>query len=878
MKHTPTSQLVAGATVLLLLSVLDSQLFTARGQGTAFTYQGQLQNNGSPASGTYNLQFSLYPAPASGAAISGPVTNNGVFVTNGLFTVTVDFGSAPWNGATNWLQIGVETNGTAGFATLSPRQQITPTPCAIFAEGANAAGISGTIPAANLGGTYSNAVNFDNGSDSFDGTFSGQFYGSSFIGGDFVGDFIGSGSGLTDVWHTGGNSGTTAGPNFVGTTDAQPLEMHVQGVRALRLEPDTTGEGAPNVIGGSPANFMDAGGVIGGFIGGGGALSFNGVGYTNRVSAYFGSIVGGYGNWIQSYGNGALIGGGYFNLVQDGAGLSVIGGGQNNLITASWAVIGGGYYNTNSGIVSFIGAGAYNNIQNAPYSAIGCGYYNTVLNGANNSAIGAGDFNTIQINADASFIGAGEYNTIQTNSTDSFIGGGYFNTIQTNDSDSFIGGGFTVTIQANAYQSFIGGGNYNTIQANAFQSVIAGGHANTIQTNAVNSSIGGGLQNSIGAPGAGPDWDVIGGGMNNVILGAASFIGGGEYNSVQGFADHCFIGGGYDNNITGFPGTQAYGTIGGGYYNTIQTNATFDVIGGGQQNAVQSGSGNATIGGGANNQIQTNSPDATIAGGQYNIIQTNSYASTIGGGYENVIQGAPIYAVIANTIAGGVGNVMQSSAYYYATISGGEDNTNAGPYSMIPGGFGNYTGSYYAFAAGNRAQALYQGDFVWADSQGAAFPATTSDQVSFRCQGGVRFTSGSSASDQTVSWTPGSASWSFPSDRNTKDRFAPVDPKAVLDKVSQLPVVEWSYKGYAQRHIGAMAQDFHGLFPLNDNDKTLNDADLHGVELAAIQGLNQKLKERDAEIQQLQQSVAELKSMVTQLAAQKQAGPDRRSN
>jgi predicted RNase H-like nuclease (RuvC/YqgF family) len=48
-----------------------------------------------------------------------------------------------------------------------------------------------------------------------------------------------------------------------------------------------------------------------------------------------------------------------------------------------------------------------------------------------------------------------------------------------------------------------------------------------------------------------------------------------------------------------------------------------------------------------------------------------------------------------------------------------------------------------------------------------------------------------------------------------------------------------------------MAQDFHSAFPLNDNDKMLNDADMHGVALAAIQGLNMKLQEKDAEIQEL---------------------------
>jgi hypothetical protein len=65
-----------------------------------------------------------------------------------------------------------------------------------------------------------------------------------------------------------------------------------------------------------------------------------------------------------------------------------------------------------------------------------------------------------------------------------------------------------------------------------------------------------------------------------------------------------------------------------------------------------------------------------------------------------------------------------------------------------------------------------------------------------------------------------------------------------------------------------MAQDFHALFPLNDSDTTLNDADLHGVALAAIQGLNQKLNEKDAEIQELKQSVAELKQLVQTLTEQ----------
>ncbi len=68
-----------------------------------------------------------------------------------------------------------------------------------------------------------------------------------------------------------------------------------------------------------------------------------------------------------------------------------------------------------------------------------------------------------------------------------------------------------------------------------------------------------------------------------------------------------------------------------------------------------------------------------------------------------------------------------------------------------------------------------------------------------------------------------------------------------------------------------MAQDFHGLFPLNDNDKVLNDADLHGVELAAIQGLNQKLETENAELKAQNDSLArQLNELATEVKAMEQ--------
>ena len=120
---------------LVLLSALNAQLSTAFAQGTAFTYQGRLQNNGSLANGLYDFQFSLSNAPSGGSQVGSTVTDLAVGVTNGLFTVTLDFGPV-FTGNATWLAIGVRTNGGAGFSTLNPLQELTPTPYAIYTPNA----------------------------------------------------------------------------------------------------------------------------------------------------------------------------------------------------------------------------------------------------------------------------------------------------------------------------------------------------------------------------------------------------------------------------------------------------------------------------------------------------------------------------------------------------------------------------------------------------------------------------------------------------------------------------------------------------------------------------------------------------------------------
>ena len=46
-------------------------------QGTAFYYQGRLNDAGSAANGDYDFQFSLYDAPTNGDLIAGPLKGGG---------------------------------------------------------------------------------------------------------------------------------------------------------------------------------------------------------------------------------------------------------------------------------------------------------------------------------------------------------------------------------------------------------------------------------------------------------------------------------------------------------------------------------------------------------------------------------------------------------------------------------------------------------------------------------------------------------------------------------------------------------------------------------------------------------------------------------
>ncbi len=142
--------------LLLLLSGCLVGNLNLQGQGTAFTYQGRLDESGQPSNGLYDFRAQVYnratPGEPGDALVSSTLTFTTVPVTNGLFSLTLDFGAGPFNGEARWLSLAVRTNGAPGYQTLQPRQPVSPTPYAI-----RAANLSGSIPANQVTGTLATA-------------------------------------------------------------------------------------------------------------------------------------------------------------------------------------------------------------------------------------------------------------------------------------------------------------------------------------------------------------------------------------------------------------------------------------------------------------------------------------------------------------------------------------------------------------------------------------------------------------------------------------------------------------------------------------------------------------------------------------------------
>jgi hypothetical protein len=500
--------------IFILLMVFGALSISA--QTTEFTYQGRLTDGSIAASGNYDLQFALFDDLSAGNQQGSTVTLSGVSVSNGIFTVRLDFG-AQFTGAPRFLQIAVKTAGNPNpYTALNPRQVITSAPYAVRSLNSSTADTSAN--STQLGGINANQYIQTNDSRLFDDrnplpnspnyiqnstsqqassnfNISGSGNANSFnsltnyqIGGTTIlsvpgnaNVFVGNAAGIVNT--TGANGtfvGTGAGQsNTLGIRNSffgafSGNKTNIGGNNAFF----GTNAGAFNTTGSGNAFFGDNSGV-GNTIGANNTLFGNGANVASNNLSFAAAI--GAGATVST--NNTLVLGRALDTVQIPGSLTIAGTfGANIFDAVTQYNIGGNRILSNAGISNFFagtGAGAANTTGNSN-SFFGFQAGQTNQTGNYNSFFGnrAGNQNTGNSN---SFFGsdAGLLNSSGGNNV--FMGtiAGQSNT--TGSSNSFFGAaagaGNTVEIE-NSFFGYLSGKS-NKASFNSFFGAFAG-QSNTI--------------------------------------------------------------------------------------------------------------------------------------------------------------------------------------------------------------------------------------------------------------------------------------------------------------------------------------------------------------------------------------------------------------
>lgn len=677
---------------LLALAALLAP-WSAQAVGTSFTYQGRLSDGGSPATGSYDLQFALFDAAAGGAQVGTTLTRDDIAVTSGLFTVGLDFGGV-FTGSRRWLELAVRPGASTGaYTPLAGRQELTPSPNAMFSSTAPWSGISGK-PAG-----FADDVDDDSGGD-----ITAVAAGAGLTGGGTAGavslgvDLGGSGSASTvarsdhdhfaQAWSGSSANGlqitNAAGAAVRGlSTAASPTATGVYGEVSGAQGYGVHGNASTTAAGSFPI------GVLGTSIQGFGVFgrSNNGIGMAGVAAATTGFTTGVGGTSQSSDGTGvwgqANAATGFAVGVRgDTASTGGIGvwGYATPTTGSPIGVEGRSDSPTGVGVHGFAaaGSGANTGVRGVSLSAAGLGGYFENTAGGPAIGVSAGGIRFADGSTQTTAVSGWRLTgNAGTNPSTNFVGTTDDRPfeVRVNNQRALRLARVTTTVPSGAYgsQNTLGGDSGNSITAGVTGATIAGGGGTLdalAQPNRVTDmggTVSGGWNNQAGDGAGGVDdrgFAAVAGGRSNTASGGFASVGGGTGNSASGL----------------------YAVVAGGAFNTA------------------TGTNAATLGGLDNDAV---------------------------GSYSAVL--------------GGFGNGATGDR---STVSGGADNGASGSHAVVAGGRSNLAGGAYSMAGGLFARvrdASQSGDsdgdegtFIWSDASSSAFfQSTGPSQFLIRAAGGV---------------------------------------------------------------------------------------------------------------------------------------------
>ncbi len=862
--------------LLLLALVFFTQ--SALSQGTAFTYQGRLTENGSPGTALRDFEFRLFSVASNGSAVASAVVRDDVGDTNGLFTVVLDFGFA-FDGQQRFLEIAVRPGDSAGpFTTLAPRQKVTAAPYAM-----TAGALTGTLPSGSFAGYYQSPVNLINSANQFQGSFSGDGSGlanlpaSSLrlgglleigttrfdelpgVGGESiagshqlaVGDF--NGDGWRDIAQLGSMD-----------TSATSLAVYTNNTRsgfALMWQVNENAGGfPPGAITAADVNGDGAWDLYRANTGQGTAGS--------SVSLFYGSattmtLAGS----IPTGTRPVALHAADFNL-----------DGRPDLVTANASAPNFQVFiNTGGGLPSLAGTYPY---PTTPYAPGGTVYMDSAdLNGDGRRdlvACIAGDTSYLSARVCLFTNGGGVTLASATNYGYAEIGEFYMQftgvrCVDVNDDNipeivfsSYDPSGASLRILKR--ESF--GTAFSVWKRVAGHPGISLAAADFNFDGAVDFVVGDQVLGNDGRGNFAVDKLLPAFNFNGDVSVAADFTG-------DGLADIFTAG----NNVKRLFRNNA----------GLSTRGRFEILNNaGTSRFLVDEQGLRLL---ATNGATLLNISGTDGAFQSPVIFNNTVTHNSNVSINNVLSFGSSTRQMINLFESNYGIGVQNNTLYFraglndgqhgfAWYVGGTHNNTA----QVPGAGGAALMTLNGQKLEARVSARITSGGGFFDPQLSLVQANAPfDFARLRMQAGgpawdialspdspssMRFWNGSA--DNFVLHENGNATLrgtlTQNSDRHVKERLEPVNARDVLAKVSSLSISTWSYTNSAgTRHLGPMAQDFRAAFGLGETDRGIASVDADGVALAAIQGLNQKVEDLSGELKRRETENAELKLRLEKL-------------